>query len=576
MNKRHLTSSHQALLDRIRSVAKCPADKASFDTWITARSQLAVLAENSTEDELIIHAAANSFFVDTAIVPRADVTHGDRTDLLQWSSDLGPVAGYSTVSGDDRIIIDRGTSFDGSKLLGSATRLVYRREFIGLKTDDSCYMEASQEYLHLSECHWRPERGAYCRFDKNGDFDPIISVSVQNRGVTLVSFSREALEEYLAASDSLLVRLFDFTLTRPGRFVEWPDCGPRTVRDPTNPYLVFKQTIVPGCGSYARGYQIVNVSPSDKVWERQRRRWFGGGAEKYVKFCAYDCRNKTITKISTRPGATANYFNAEGTTLPFEVSPAFFRAEVLHKYTADADKYTVKDRDIRCRGAWELRAYGVNEAGQVFAYICYLRDLPYQEQLYWKSFNEKPKAGLPDDVVRTDFYAKWPSNDPPLSRVESVLLEWNQEGPSWWRVRSQRVLDALRVPRSDSSQEWSSAFQALTTAVVEGFLVKPIRRLLADRGVKVRNNHGSIALLEKAIIAANTTSTQGNSSRLGGLREAQRIRSKVAAHAGGSVAEDLKRDALKDYGTFARHFDAVCDRIANELASVNHALKLLS
>ncbi len=546
MNKRHLTSSHQALLDRIRSVAKCPADKASFDTWITARLQLAVLAENSTEDELIVHAAANSFFVDSAIVPRADLTHGDQTDLLQWSSDLGPVACYSTVSGDSRITIDRGTSFGGSKLLGAATRLVYPREFVGLKTDGSCYMEASQEYLHLSECHWRPERGAYCRFDQNGDFDPIISVSINNLGVTLVSFSREALEEYLAASDSLLVRLFDFTLTRPDCVTEWPDGTLPKVRDSTYPDLVFKQRIVPGCGSYARGYQFVNVSPSDKVWERQRRRWFGGGAEKDVKFWAHDWRNKTITEISTRPGATANYFNAEGTTLPFEVSPAFFRAEVLHKYTANPDKYTVKDRDIRCRGAWELRAYGVNYAGQVFAYICYLRNLPYQEQLYWKSFNEKPKAGLPDDVIRTDFDAEWPSDDPPLSRVEHVLLGWNQEGPTWWSVRKQRVLDALRVPRGDSSQEWASAFQALTAAVIEGFRVRPIRRLIAGGGVEFRKNDGSIALLERAIGAADTTSTQGNSIRLEGLREAQRIRSKVAAHSGGSVAEDLKRDALKD------------------------------
>ena len=575
MAKRHPTSSHQALLDRIRSVARCPADEASFDTWITARSHLAVLAQNSTEDALIVYAAAKSFFVDTAIVPRADLKHVDQTDLLRWSSHPGPVASYSTSLDDGPFTIARGNSFHGSKLLDAATRLVHPREFVGLKTDDSYYMEASQEYLHLSECHWRPERGAYCRFDENGDFDPIVSVSVQDAGVTLVSFSREDLEEYLAASDSIPVWLFDFTLTRPGRFDGWPDFAPPEVSD-SDPELVFKQRIFPGFGSWARGYQFVHVSPSDEVWARQRERWFGGGAEKGVEFWADDWRNGTITKISTRPGATANYFNAEGTTLPFELSPAFFRAEVLNKYTADPDKYTVDNRGIHCRGAWTLRAYGVNDAGQVSAYICYLRNLPYQEQLYWQSFNEKPKAGLPDDVVRPDFYGQWPSSDPPLSRVEYVLRGWNQEGPNWWKVRNQRVLDALRVPRGDSSQEWASAFQALTTAVVEGFLVRPIRQLLADRGVEVRNEDRSITLLEKAIAAADTTGTQDGSIRLEGLREAQRIRSKVAAHARGSVAETLKRDALRDYGAFAGHFEAVCDRIANELAAVNDALTLLS
>lgn len=575
MAKRHLTSSHQALLDRIRSVAKCPADEASFDTWIMARSHLAVLAQNSTEDELIVYAAAKSFFVDTAIVPRAELKHVDQTDLLQWSSHPGPVVGYSTSLDDGPFTIDRGTPFGRSKLLEAATRLVYPREFVGLKTDDSYYMEASQEYMHLSECHWRPERSAYCRFDENGDFDPIISVSVQEAGVTLVSFSREPLEEYLAASDSLLVRLFDFTLTRPDRFDGWPDFGPPKIRD-SNPELVFKQRIFPGCGSYARGYQFVHVSPSHEVWARQRERWFGEGAKKGVEFWAHDLRNGTTTKISTRRGATANYFNAAGTTLPFELSPAFFRAEVLNKYTADPDKYTVENRDIHCRGAWTLRSYGVNDAGQVLAYICYLRDLPYQEQLYWKSFNEKPKAGLPDDVVRPDFHGMWPSKDPPLSRVEYVLRGWNREGPSWWKVRSQRVLDALRVPRGDSSQEWASAFQALATAVVEGFLARPIRRLLAERGMELGKNDLSITLLEKAIAAADITGAEGDSMRLEGLREAQRIRSKVAAHAGGSVAETLERNALREYGTFAGHFEAVCDRIAKELAAVDDALKLLS
>ena len=160
----------------------------------------------------------------------------------------------------------------------------------------------------------------------------------------------------------------------------------------------------------------------------------------------------------------------------------------MHKYTADPDKYTVEHRGIHCRGAWTLRAHGVNDAGQVFAYICYLRDLPYQEQLYWQSFNEKPKAGLPDDIVRPDFHGQWPSNDPPLSRVEYILRDWNQEGHELVEgSRNQRVLDALRVPRGDSSQEWASAFHALTTAVVEGFLVRPIRRLLADRGAEFRS-----------------------------------------------------------------------------------------
>ena len=59
-----------------------------------------------------------------------------------------------------------------------------------------------------------------------------------------------------------------------------------------------------------------------------RADWFGREDKGYIEFIACDWRNKRITKISTDPMATTNYFEAEETSLPFELSPAFFRPEV--------------------------------------------------------------------------------------------------------------------------------------------------------------------------------------------------------------------------------------------------------
>ena len=85
------------------------------------------------------------------------------------------------------------------------------------------------------------------------------------------------------------------------------------------------------------------------------------------------------------------------------MSPVFFNAEVLHKYKADTEKYTLEDRSINCRGTWSLQTYDVNEAGQVHTYLRYLGYLPYKEQLYWQSFNEWPKAALSERAIATDF-----------------------------------------------------------------------------------------------------------------------------------------------------------------------------
>ena len=107
---------------------------------------------------------------------------------------------------------------------------------------------------------------------------------------------------------------------------------------------------------------------------------------------AHDWKNKVVKEISSAPGATANYFTQSD--LPFELSPAFFRPEVLSKYKADSEKYQLHERTISCRGTWSLQSYDINEAGQVHTYLVYLRHLPYEEQLHWKAHNEAPKGTI--------------------------------------------------------------------------------------------------------------------------------------------------------------------------------------
>lgn len=76
---------------------------------------------------------------------------------------------------------------------------------------------------------------------------------------------------------------------------------------------------------------------------------------------------------------------------------------MLLKYKADRDKYTVGERYVSCRATWHLRGIDVNEAGQVHAYICDLRSLPYSEQLHWLSYNEPPKTSISSRAITNDF-----------------------------------------------------------------------------------------------------------------------------------------------------------------------------
>lgn len=296
----------------------------------------------------------------------------------------------------------------------------------------------------------------------------------------------------------------------------------------------------------------------------------GGKEKKHVEFIAHDWRNNQVREISTAPEKTVNYFEAEDNNLPFELSPAFFNPEVLLKYKADKDKYTVRERDIHCRAAWYLKAFDVNEAGQVFAYICYLRKLPKSELLHWLSYNEAPKASISDRALANDFEGKVFSFIDPLKKIKNISREWDRNKRSWWKLKDLRLIDNATVPVTSSRDEWGESFLALTQLVNEGFVVKAIRNRLREKDIEFDKEEGSLSLLEKIV---NSNKTLEEPFRLNGLRTAQLIRTKTKGHSAKTDAEKLSMEALSEHETYASHFRHICETICDELEIIQNQLK---
>ena len=562
--------AHKKLIDRIFDIDKTPEDATDYAAWIEAGAHLALLKEDAGEEELVVFASGLFTFVHAAVVHCDKLTPIDQKDLLQWSG--GPhtsIASYVCGDGSDCIWIERDIRTSGAKTLESARQLVFLRDFIGWTGNDGVYFEIQQEYAHLTRIHWRPEERAYCRFNDNGDIDHVVSVTSRNdrSDISLVSFDRRRLDQYLAASDSVLVRMFDFTLLRFRELVDWCQ-GEEEVIDLDEEFF-FRQNVISGHAAYTRGIQIIRpMDAPHVVFSSMQADWFGSGDHKYVEFIAHDWRNKRVTKISTDPKATTNYFNASENSLPFEVSPAFFRPEVLAKYKADSEKYTVGSRRIRCRGAWSLEHYDVNEAGQVHAYIYKLRDLPYSEQLYWASFNEAPKSGISERAFVNDIKGQFYQFPDPLEMVLLIVRRWIKEDVPWWKLRDVTLLNQVNSPLTASRDEWAEAFMDLSKLVVEGFDVQAIRAVLSKAQIAFQKEHRSLALIELLLTGR---SEDTGPQRLEGLRTVQSIRSKVKGHSAGSEAGELVRTALSEHETFAGHFNHVCEVVADELGRIEAA-----
>ena len=296
---------HNKLIQCIANLDKLPDDAAEYASWIKAGGHLALLRDNAEQDELIILGSGEYTFIDAVVVSKGNLSTLDKDDLLGWSSyPFSSRAGYVWGGGRDDVWIERTGCDWGSKKLEDERRLVFARDFEGWKGKDRSYYEILQEYLHLTEIHWRPEEHAYCCFDKLGDLEHVVSVTSKEdrRGVTLISFKREPLEQYLATLNSVLVRMFDFTLWKQKNLPNWSTYPENVINDSDN--FFYRQKVDPGRAAYTRGVQIVRPSrPKHEIFSSMQESLFGIGRRghdqaqgQYVKFVALDWRNKTHRK----------------------------------------------------------------------------------------------------------------------------------------------------------------------------------------------------------------------------------------------------------------------------------------
>jgi hypothetical protein len=559
--------THKKLIETITKIDALPSEQEKYAEWIKAEAHLAFLRENAHSDELVVYANGAYTFVESIVVPNDVLARTSPDQLDDWHFDsTSSIASYVYGGGKKQVSIERGVrhGYDGDR---DGIQLVFNRTFEGWEGSGRNYIEVNQEYTHITGIHWRPEKRAYCRFDGRGDLEATVSVTTrEDKGseMTIASFKWDALEEYLSAADAALLRRFDFTLFRRDQFNGWPEEAPQHFKESNE--LFYHRLVLPGCAAYTVGRQIIRPRRSRQaISEGIKDGWSGTRDKKYAEFIAYDWRNKRIATISTAPEVTTNYFDAKDNSLPFELSPAFFRPEVLSKYKTDRDKYTLGEREVTCRAAWNLKGIDVNEAGQIHAYICDLRRIPYEEQLHWFAHNEQPKASISKRALINDFHGEFVDFSEPPTQVISKVQGWHDRKVSWWTLRDQKLLGRVNTPLTTSRDEWAEAFMDLAKLVVEGFETAPIRAKLDDANLEYSKDDRTIALLEKLL---NKNAVAGDAKKLAGLRLVQHVRSKAKGHVGGNEAEELALEAQAEHETFANHFKHVCGLVIEDLATI--------
>ena len=387
----------------------------------------------------------------------------------------------------------------------------------------------------------------------------------------MITIKRAVLDEYMAVTDMSVVRMFDITRLRYESFGGWSNQGDEKER--TDGDLHYRFHIQPGHASYMRGVQLVRSRLSRDEAARKVS-WGTPKDRKYESFIGVDRKNGgVVCEISTEPGKTGNYFTESN--LPWELSPAFFRPEVLLRYKADTDKYSLQNRSITCRGAWYLKSYDINDAGQVHTYISDLRNLPYEEQLHWKAHNEQPKGPMSARAIATDLRGEWYEHRDALEGIRGTVEELNKRQPSWWSRRPHKVIQKAAYVITTSEDEWSNEVLHLDQLAVEGFRASSLRSHAAGLGRTGLEKLASLKLIEECLMGLGWNEEPAREATAP-FHELHYLRSRVKAHDAGGEAAKIRKDILKQHRTFVGHFRDLCRRCDDSLQAIAEALLALS
>jgi hypothetical protein len=514
--------------------------------------------ESTVEGDVPVYVSYKGMFIYSVAVPVGELPE-DFSDLPGYGVDLDPSFGYSRRFSNGLKPEDFRLSYPGEtnrpEFLSKGTPLTALRDY--RFNEKRRYIEFPQDLTQTFCLHRDDETGHLCRIDRNGDKEALCKIQMDASG-NIVTIKDSVLFTYLFLRECVLVRLFecmrskgaspmwshheriDKSIPERSIFADFQD-------NPSEDYHC----------SVLRGGQIIGTD-RNHVWEQAKQELAPLQDDRYCDFIVHDWKNDRMTTCNCSPLETSTYFEPENAK-PWGTSPAFFKPEVLDKYKNNPDKYKLSSRKIEKIDGWGLKTYDINEYGQVHTYICYLAQLPYEEQLYWKSFNEEPRGPISKRAFQTDFLGKWSDIRNPDEALIDILTRAKSELASLFPGLGAVDLGQVHRVHTDNRQEWSEAILELDQLIIESMGNDIIRSLAESMGC-IDENLGSIRQLQRIIEALGYSKEE-----LEPLAELHYLRTKVRGHKQGFEAQRIVKDIRRRFSSFPSHFDDLLFRISSSI-----------
>lgn len=226
------------------------------------------------------------------------------------------------------------------------------------------------------------------------------------------------------------------------------------------------------------------------------------------------------------------------------LTAVYFKKEVLDKYHQKPSRYSVEPSYLRCTNLWGMMIDN-DQKDIVCAWLGDLgRDLPYEEQLHWRSYNIEPVGSMSSSFFRQQILAEFTDSESFEHVFKNIYRKFNE---TCINVLNEHLIlplkdedshyfDTIRVPSTNEQLDFDGLILGLTKVIIDSLNERYFNRYLKETlsENEFSETKGSIRKLEKTLDLHGITDYE---THISFLRNLQNLRSSSSAHRKGKQYE---------------------------------------
>jgi hypothetical protein len=410
------------------------------------------------------------------------------------------------------------------------------------------FVEISEEfrlYFNLFEINKDDVSKVFIYISDEGDEEEVIRIE-KNK----VSVKLKFIKEYLSVKGSYLAIYFDLM-----RFSE-KSLEEQKLKE-IDKVERGKDYIYHIC---VKNESIINYKSSGYVLGKKLVSGYGKSKSVSLKLGAKGKYEKFIIGVDEEGEEIICSCNVNYQSNPGFLTPVFFKRGVLRKYYDNPDRYTVGDGFVMCEGFWTLKIMN-NHREHVVVFLGELKNLPYKEQTYWRTFNITPGDRK---ISRVDYFRYiWGSSAEPEHPELYFKYKFNLFQNAWyerfgWHLflplsgEDAHCIKSLHVPTTSERKEFEDQVLNLTKILIDS-----LNKEKLGVGLKIdKKEPGSIDYLEAFLKAHGLDCPE----MIKFLRDLQSLRSTGIAHRKGENYEKIKKKFKIDKNDLPRVFEDILEK----------------